>query len=88
MKMNENMKAEELIKNNALQNIEVAGKQKVVFEEIAITAVNMARIEEKERALQALQTVLGEWMPSSAKVILDDFKIGRASCRERVSSPV
>ena len=25
------MKSEELIKNNALQNIEVAGKQKVVF---------------------------------------------------------
>ena len=68
------MKAEELIKNNALQNIEVAGKQKVVFEEIAITAVNMAQIEEKERALQALQAVLAEWMPSSAKVILDDFK--------------
>ena len=68
------MEAEELIKNNALQNIEVAGKQKVVFEEIAITAVNMARIEEKERALQALQTVLVEWIPSSAKVILDDFK--------------
>ena len=41
------MKAEELIKNNALQNIEVAGKQKVVFEEIAITAVNMARKEER-----------------------------------------
>jgi hypothetical protein len=69
-----NMKAEELIKNNALQNIEVAGKQKVVFEEIAITAVSMARIEEKERALQALQNVLAEWMPGSAKVILDDFK--------------
>ena len=68
------MKAEELIKSNALQNIEVAGKQKVVFEEIALTAVNMARIEEKERALQALQTVLAEWMPGSAKVVLDDFK--------------
>ena len=68
------MKAEELIKSNALQNIEVAGKQKVVFEEIALTAVNMARIEEKERALQALQTVLVEWMPGSAKVVLDDFK--------------
>ena len=68
------MKAEELIKSNALQNIEVAGKQKVVIEEIALTAVNMARIEEKERALQALQTVLVEWMPGSAKVVLDDFK--------------
>ena len=68
------MKSEELIKNNSLQNIEVAGKQKVVFEEIAITAVNMARIKEKEWALQALQTVLAEWMPGSAKVILDDFK--------------
>lgn len=37
-------------------------------------SVSMARIEEKERALQALQTVLVEWMPGSAKVILDDFK--------------
>ena len=68
------MKAEELIKNNALQNIEVTGKQKVVFEDIALTAVNMARIEEKECALQVLQTVLSEWMPCSPKVILDDFK--------------
>lgn len=41
------MKAEELIKNNSLQYIEVAGKQKVVFEEIAITAVNMARKKKK-----------------------------------------
>ena len=35
------MKAEELIKNNALQNIEVAGKQKVVFECIAHIAVTL-----------------------------------------------
>ena len=48
------MKAEELIKNNALQNIEVAGKQKVVFEEIAHTAVNMARIEEKKNKCYAM----------------------------------
>ena len=50
------MKAEELIKNNALQDIEVAGKQKVVFEEIAITAVSMARKEEKERKEAELKT--------------------------------
>lgn len=68
------MKAEELIKNNALQNIEVAGKQKVVFEEIAITAVNMARIEEKERAYNALESVLDKWLDyTDAKCILEEF---------------
>ncbi len=46
------MKSEELIKNNALQNIEVAGKQKVVFEEIALAAVKMARIEATEKAIE------------------------------------
>ena len=69
------MKAEELIKNNALQNIEVAGKQKVVFEEIAITAVNLAREEEKERAYNALESVLERWVHGGdAECILEEFK--------------
>ena len=69
------MKAEELIKNNALQNIEVAGKQKVVFEEIAITAVSMARKEEKERILKSLEFILDEWLDSGdAELFLGDFK--------------
>lgn len=68
------MKAEELIKNNALQNIEVAGKQKVVFEEIAITAVNLARKEEKERACKALESILDNVAPSLSDYILEEFE--------------
>lgn len=69
------MKAEELIKNNALQDIEVAGKQKVVFEEIAITAVNLARKEERERAFKALEFMLDEWVHAGdAGCFLEEFK--------------
>lgn len=69
------MKAEELIKNNALQNIEVAGKQKIVFEEIALTAVNIARKEEKERAYNALESVLERWVHGGdEEYILEEFK--------------
>ena len=69
------MKAEELIKSNALQNIEVAGKQKVVFEEIALTAVNLARKEEQERAFNALEFILDEWVNGGdAECILKEFK--------------
>ena len=69
------MKAEELIKNNALQNIEVAGKHKVVFECIAHIAVNLAREEEKERAYNALESVLDEWVHGGdAECILEEFK--------------
>lgn len=39
------MKAKELIENNSLTNIEVTGRQTVVFTEIALTAINMARKE-------------------------------------------
>ena len=39
------MTAEDLIKNNSLTDIEVTGNQTVVFSEIALTAVNMAREE-------------------------------------------
>ena len=69
------MKPEELIKNNSLQNIEVAGKQKVVFEEIALTAVNMARKEERGRAYMALEPVLERWgQAADFECILDEFK--------------
>ena len=69
------MKAEELIKNNALQNIEVTGKQKVVFEGIAITAVDLSRKEERERAFEALEFILDEWVHGGdAECILEEFK--------------
>ena len=69
------MKADELIKNNALQNIEVSGKQKVVFEEIALAAVSMARMEEKEKAIDTLNRVLYNWINGiDAKCILEEFK--------------
>lgn len=42
------MKAEDLINKNLLSNIEVTDGQTVVFTEIALTAVNMARMEEKQ----------------------------------------
>ena len=62
------MKAEELIKNNALEN-------RVVPEEIAITAVNMARREERERAFKELEFLLDEWVHSGdAECILEEFK--------------
>ena len=62
------MKPEELIKNNALQN-------SVVFEEIALTAVNMARKEEKEHAFKVLEFLLDEWVHGGdAECILEEFK--------------
>lgn len=42
------MKAKELIENNSLTNIEVTEGQTVVFTEIAMTAINMAREEGAE----------------------------------------
>jgi len=68
------MKPEELIKNNALQDIEVAGKQKVVFEEIAITAVKLARKEEKKMARKVLESILDNVAPSLSDYILEEFE--------------
>ena len=68
------MKSEELIRNNALQKIEVAGKQKVVFEEIAITAVKLARKEEKKMARKVLESILDNVAPSLSDYILEEFK--------------
>ena len=62
------MKPEELIKNNALQN-------RVVPEEIAITAVNLARKEEQELAFNVLEFILDEWIDSGyAEGLLNEFK--------------
>lgn len=69
------MKPEELIENNCLQNVGVVESPKMVFKEIAITATNMARIEERERACKVLETILSEWVYSAdLKYILADFK--------------
>ena len=62
------MKAEELIKNNALQN-------RVVPAEIALTAVNIARKEERERAFNELEFILDEWVHGGdAGCFLEEFK--------------
>lgn len=46
------MKAEDLIKNNAVADILVVGDQSVVFTEIALTAINMAKIEAYNQAIE------------------------------------
>lgn len=43
-----NLKAKELIENNTLANIGVTGNTTVVFTEIALTAVNLAREEGRQ----------------------------------------
>lgn len=69
------MKPEKLIKYNILSNRMVAEPPKVVFEEIALTAVNMARTEAKEVAYDILDTLLDEWMnEAEADCILEEFK--------------
>ena len=51
------MKAEELINNNALTDITVCKEQKVVSVEIALTAVNVARMESLEVFPNALSVI-------------------------------
>lgn len=76
------MKAEELIKNNSLSTKDLPyvvnqdGKdQEVVFKDVALTAVNMARKEEQERAFKVLEFMLDEWMGSGdAELFLGNFK--------------
>nr|DAX77411.1 MAG TPA: hypothetical protein [Caudoviricetes sp.] len=43
------MKAEDLIINNSLTDIAVSGNTTVVFTEIALTAINMAREEGRQK---------------------------------------
>ena len=45
------MNSEELIKNNSLSDISVDVDQKVVFVEIALTAINIAKIEAYNQAI-------------------------------------
>ena len=46
------MKAEDLVNNNSLTNVEVTGGDTVVCTGIALTAINMARMEERENVLR------------------------------------
>ncbi|GEM_PF-3073486 len=46
------MKAEDLVNDNALSNIIVGHGQKVVYAEIALTAINMARMENRTTSNQ------------------------------------
>lgn len=76
------MKAEELIKNNSLSTkdlpyvINQDGKdQEVVFKDVALTAVNMARKEEKERVFKVLELTLNKWLyGDDAEFLLAHFK--------------
>ena len=68
------MKAEELINNNVLQNIEVVGNQKVVFNEIALTAVSMARKEVGDKAVEAFADVFKEILGNCYQSDIDRFK--------------
>ena len=58
--------AKDLIKNNSLTNIAVTG-QKVVFKEIALTAVNMAALEMKEKAIEAFRQFIEEYCSESGR---------------------
>ncbi|MCI1681429.1 MAG: hypothetical protein LKI39_02610 [Bacteroides sp.] len=49
------MKPEELIKNNALTDISVSNGQKVVPLEIALTAINMTRMETPKMAQKVIE---------------------------------
>lgn len=60
------IKAEDLIKNNAITNIEVNEGQTVVFTEIALTAVNIAREEVKQK-----------WEKACAAFIKDEKRVLR-----------
>ena len=51
------MKAEDLITRNTLSNIILDKIQHVVFIPIAITAINMARSEERKKAIKAFKIV-------------------------------
>ncbi len=61
------MKAEELINNNALSTKDLLyvvnqdGKeQEVVFKEVALTAVKMARCDMRDKAIEAFTKVIRE----------------------------
>ena len=62
------MKAEDLINNNALTNIEVTGRDTVVYTGIALTAINMARMEERENVLKWIS--VKERLPDPGEEVL------------------
>lgn len=65
------MKAEDLIKNNSLTNIEVTEGQTVVFTEIALTAMDMACEEgAKWQAEQSPWISVEERMPEDEQLVL------------------
>ena len=67
------MKAEEYLKENRFQSMEYSGYD-VCYND-ALEAVNMARKEEKERAYNALEFVLDEWINSNdVELFLREFK--------------
>ena len=62
------MKAEQLVENNAIGTRDLpyvvnqdGEEQKVVFKEIALTAVNMARLEMKEKAIEAFRDFVKDY---------------------------
>lgn len=67
------MKAEAYLKENRFQSMEYSGYG-VCYND-ALEAVNMARKEEKERAYNALEFVLDEWINSNdVELFLREFK--------------
>lgn len=73
------LKAKELIENNIHTNIGVAGNTTVVFTEIALTAVNLAREEGREAmkkgAIEVLSSVLENWVHGGdADCIIAEFE--------------
>ena len=68
--MNKYMKAEDLVNNNSLTNIEVTGGDTVVYTEIALTAINMARMEEREIALKNQWISVKEQLPEPDKNVI------------------
>ena len=63
--------AEDLIKNNALTNITVCDGQKVVPEEIALTAINVAKIEGYNQAIDDVIKLLDD---SEEEIYIGVFK--------------
>ena len=67
------MKAEELIEKESAGIYNT--NEPIIPKSKAITAVNMARKEERERAFKALEFILDEWVHGGdAECILEEFK--------------
>ena len=64
------MKAEDLVNSNSLTNIVVTDGDTVVYTAIALTAINMARMEEREIALKNQWISVKEQLPESDKNVI------------------